>query len=70
LLLPALLHPATRRLAYCGLGELTGAHFVATITPGLSGSEAGVGVTNQKLHGANAKVAANMAARDGTIGSL
>lgn len=70
LLLPALLHPATRGLAYRSLGELTGARFVATITPGLSGSEAGVGVTNSKLRCANVKVAADVAARDGTIGPL
>ena len=70
LLLPALLPPATRKLAYCGMGELTGARFVATIAPGLSGSEAGVGVTNSELRVANVKVAADAAARDGTVGPL
>jgi len=46
---------------------LTGAFFVATITLGLSGSEAGGGATNSRLRGAGAGVAADPAVRDGTI---
>jgi hypothetical protein len=52
------------------MGELTGARFVATITPGLSGSKAGVGVINSELRAANVKVAADAAARVGTIDPL
>src|SRR5262249_29130591 len=51
-----------------GLCELTGAGFVATITPGLSGSEASVGATNSELCDANVEVAVDTAVRNGTIG--
>src|SRR5215475_14102859 len=64
LLLPALRPPATPKAGLCGLGELTGARFVATIIPGLSGSELGACVTNSELRGG---VGASGAARDGTI---
>ena len=70
LLLPAVLAPVTRKTGHCGLGELTGARFLATIIPELLGSEARVGVTNSKLRDANFGVAADWANRKGTIGPL
>ena len=59
-----------REFRHCGRFDLTGTTFVATITPRLSRSEAGVGVGNLGLRAANVEVAADSTARHGPIGSL